>query len=161
MATILHAGRRTDLELGRITDTHWVRLAKCLEAVIAWCGLRRAPIEQAWQQPDVMDGLLAHSVQFYADSGYALYRAKRTILGVQMALRSYRGKLRRSWDGIFSWQARLPFRTVSPFLGLCWTPCVWVWPGRPVLRLTAATGIGWQQFFFALVYGASAGRESC
>ena len=106
--------QQTSLEICRVSEIHRSRMASCLREFTIWCTARGQPLDEAWASPALMAGILAHYVQSLRDAGYALCRARLTVLAVQSADRALRGQLKRAWDAVASWQLQAPLRNRRP-----------------------------------------------
>ncbi len=105
---------RTLLQNHRLSDARRIRIEQILQAFTAWCGQKGVPLQEAWQCPRQMSGMLAHYVQACRDAQLGIWRARLAILGVQLAAREMHGKLKRACDALASLQLVLPVNNRFP-----------------------------------------------
>ena len=117
---------RTRLEEDRVSQIHNTRMSQCLEAFSKWCCQMALPLEEGLRDSTVMSGLLAHYVQHCREKGLAVWRAKYAVVGVQSAIRAYKGQLRRAWDALKTWESQMPFGNRVPIPKLIVDACALV-----------------------------------
>jgi hypothetical protein len=104
----------TPLEESRTSAAHRERMTRCLEEFSAWLTTQGLTFHDATQNWPLASGCLAHYIQFCRSRGAPILKARYAVLGVQTAVRSLKGHLRRAWDGITAWEAELPNRNRLP-----------------------------------------------
>ena len=102
--------QRTSLEKSRLSRPYRQRLLSALRYFVSYLHLFGLTLDVVCESARLVETHLAEFVQCCHDERRNIWIPRHAIFAIQHLWRPYRGKLRRAWDGIQSWQL-----TISTF----------------------------------------------
>ena len=105
----------TRLERGRLGRAYRGRLQSCLAELFSWVASLGTTVVEHLGNLDDLNALLVQYVQYCADTGVPLWRAKHAILACQTRWRHLRGRIFRPWDAIKTWELERGKTSRRPF----------------------------------------------
>lgn len=107
--------KESGLEKTRVSAVHRKRLDFAWAALADWSRQQKTSYGEWWKHPDSANQISTEFLDYIHDTGrHRIWAGRHAILAVQARYRFLKGKLKRAWDSLSSWQLEIPLNSRLP-----------------------------------------------